>query len=79
MKAFNEIEIWMPRYRDRVALVAVYKVGQWNRITFTKAKHLKDMVFEVEGELIRKYPIDSNGTLPCYAVDLQVIMDRRVK
>jgi hypothetical protein len=66
------IEIWEPRWKDRTALIAKYKVTQGvNEIVFTKAKCLKGKVFTIEGSEIAKYPIESNGTIPCYAVPME--------
>ncbi len=69
----QHIEIWAPRYKDRVILLAKYKVGTHNRITFTKAKHLPD-VYYLSGEQIKACPLQTNGKVECYAVpvdDLQ--------
>lgn len=42
------IEIWQPRYKDNVVLVATYKVKPGlNYIKFTKAKHLQGMIFAI--------------------------------
>jgi hypothetical protein len=64
------IEIWQPRYKDRKVLIATYKVGDTNTIVFTKSKYLKGKVFKVSGEVIRKYPKETNGTIECYAVPM---------
>lgn len=63
----QNIVIFSPRYRDKVILIATYKVGTHNLITFTKAKHLPDTYY-LSGTTIQKYPIDSNGKIACYAV-----------
>jgi hypothetical protein len=49
-------------------LIAKYKVGVDNVITFTKAKHLEGMKFYISGREVEKYPIESNGKLDCYSV-----------
>lgn len=66
----NLIDIWTPRYKDRVVLIASYKVKEHNKIIFTKAKHLQDKEFYMSGSKIRQYPIDTNGKVQCYAVPL---------
>lgn len=71
------IEIWQPRYKDRTALIAKYKVGNENLIRFTKAKHLKGMSFVVSGQDIQKHPLEDNGKVPCYAVPMDTILDNR--
>jgi len=64
------IEIWAPRWHDRKVLIAKYKVcAGKNRIKFTKGT-LKDKMFDVDGMDISKSPVETNGTIPCYAVDL---------
>lgn len=65
----QKIEIWQPRYRDRVVLIAKHKVGTHNEITFTKDKNYPD-VYYLSGSTIRSYPLDTNGKIPCYAVSL---------
>ena len=66
------MEIWSPRWHDRVVLIAKYKVTDGlNTIKFTKAKSLKGKVFTLSGEAIRKHPLESNGKIPCYAVPLE--------
>ena len=75
----NIIEIWQPRYRDRVCLVAKYKVSRGaNRIRFTKAKEYAGMEFEVDFENIVSCPVESNGRIDCYAVPLAVVTNNRV-
>lgn len=67
MTPANKIVIWQPRYKDKCILIAKYKVGTHNEITFTKAKHLPDTYY-LSGETIRKYPLETNGKIACYAV-----------
>jgi hypothetical protein len=66
----NLIDIFTPRYKDRVVLIAGYKVKEHNKIIFTKAKHLADKVYYMSGSQIRSYPKDTNGKIMCYAVPL---------
>jgi len=63
----QNISIISPRYRDKTILIAKYKVGTHNIVTFTKAKSLPDNYY-LSGATIQKYPIDSNGKIACYAV-----------
>ena len=68
------LEIWQPRYKDNVVLIAKFKVCKGeNLITFTKAKHLEGMVFSVEEEAIRSCPLQSNGKIDCYAVPMELL------
>lgn len=74
------IEIWSPRYHDRKVLIAKYKVVSGrNDIRFTKAKSLKDKMFSIEGSEIIKYPLETNGTIQCYAVDLDKLLEKELK
>lgn len=66
----NRIEIWQPRWHDRVVLVAKHKVGINNEIYFSKSPTLTG-VYKMRGEKMEKYPVDTNGTCPCYAVPLE--------
>ena len=63
----QKIDIWAPRYKDRAILIAKYKVGTHNEITFSKAKHLPDAYY-LSGETIRRYPLETNGRIACFAV-----------
>ena len=66
----NLIDIWAPKYKNRTVLIAHYKVKEMNKIIFTKAKHLEGREYCMSGAKIRSYPIDTNGKVKCYAVDL---------
>jgi len=72
----SRIEIWQPRWHDRVVLIGKHKVkpGE-NKIVFTKAKNLPGSYFMEDTE-IKKYPLDSNGKIPCFAVPLDVVLSR---
>lgn len=65
----NTIELWQPRWRDKVLLIAKYKVQADNRIVFTKEKSMPGEYY-LSGETIKKYPVESNGKIPCYAVHM---------
>jgi hypothetical protein len=69
------IEIWQPRWKDRKVLIAKFKVGTHNEIHFTGGpqKRIPDSLkgkFYVSGDTIRKSPLETNGSIDCYAVDL---------
>ena len=68
--SFNYFEIWQPRWRDKVVLLAARKVGNLNKIKFTKAKSMGDRYYFVSGATIKKCKKETNGTIPCYAVPL---------
>lgn len=68
------IEIWQPRYKDNVVLIATYKVMDGNNfIRFTKAKHLAGSLFVVHSSVIRSCPKDTNGKIACFAVPLDML------
>lgn len=65
----QSIVIWQPRWKDRKVLIAKYKVGQHNLITFTKAKSMEGEYY-LSGETIKACPLETNGTVLCYAVEM---------
>lgn len=75
----NKIEIWQPRWKDRVVLIAKHKVGTHNDIYFTKAPSMGDNHYYISGEAARQCPTDTNGKIACYAVplDLLKILERK--
>jgi hypothetical protein len=64
------IEIWAPRYKDDVVLIAQRKVSDNNVIVFTKAKHLLGQKYYVSEADIRAATLETNGKIPCYAVPM---------
>ena len=73
------LEIWQPRYKDQMVLIAKYKVKpeEEYKIVFTKAKHLEGQDFFMNGDIIMQYPLESNGKIDCYAVPMAVIKDNQ--
>ncbi len=64
------LEIWQPRWNDRKVLIAKYKVcNGTNEIIFTKGT-LKGKKFKINSLEIAKCPVESNGTIDCFAVPL---------
>jgi len=68
------INVWSPRYHDKVVLIAKYKVQDNNVIKFTKDKNWKGS-YPLTKNQITKYPIESNGSINCYAVSLNELVD----
>lgn len=65
------IEIWEPRYKDKTALVGRHHVMDGvNYITFTKAPHLEDKVFQVDSNVIRSCHLQANGRGEVYCVPM---------
>jgi len=52
----------------------VYKVQANNIIKFTKDKNWKGS-YPLTKNQITKYPIESNGSIPCYCVSLDELVD----
>lgn len=67
------IDIWQPRWHDRVVLIAKYKVGTHNLIKFTKTPSMTDEYY-LDGKTITKYPLETNGKVKCYAVPLDELI-----
>lgn len=76
----TRLDIWFPRYSsaytdtgERVALLSKDKVDHATPVfivNFTKAKHLLNQRFAITREDAMRFPIDSNGKIPCYAVPM---------
>ena len=68
------IEIWSPKYSTNEVLIAKYKIcAGSNFIKFTKAKHLKGMIFELKGADAAKCPKQKNGEIICYRVPMGLL------
>lgn len=65
----QKLEVLQPRWHDRKALLATYKVGTHNEVTFPKSPTLPGSYY-VSGAVATKYPKESNGRIMCYAVPL---------
>lgn len=63
-------EIWEPRWKDKVVLLAAHKVGTHNKIKFTKTPSMGTEPYYIDGKTVKKYKKESNGRLMCYAVPL---------
>lgn len=68
MKAF---EIFAPKYSTKQVLLKAIKVGEHNKITFTKAPSMGTDPYYISGKNVKKYPKDSNGSIMCYSVPLE--------
>lgn len=65
----QNIVVFQPRWHDRKVLIAGFKVGEHNKITFPKTPSMKGD-FYLSGKTIRKYPKESNGKIMCYVVPI---------
>lgn len=59
----QNFEIKSRRYHDNTVLLADYKIGTHNIVTFTEDTTLKGQQYYVSGETARKYPLSNNGKL----------------
>lgn len=66
----NYFEIWSPRFHDSKVLLAAHKVGEHNKIVFTKAKSMGDQPYYLSGKTIKQYAKEDNGKIQCYAVPI---------
>jgi len=66
------IEIWQPRYHDRVVLISVHKVKEGtNYVRFTKAPSMGNGLWSFDGSRVRREcELDTNGKIICFAVPL---------
>ena len=68
------IKIWNPRWHDKKVLIAKYKVHPGvNQIKFIKGT-LKDRTYYILQENIINSPVESNGKISCYSVDLDKVL-----
>lgn len=58
------------RYRDNTVLLANYKIGSHNLVTFTKDSTLKGQTYYVDGKTAMKYPVESNGKIAVRSVPM---------
>jgi hypothetical protein len=65
---FKYLEIWQPRYHDKKVLLAKFKVGQHNKVVFTKAPSMGTDPYYISGQTVKKYKLETNGSVQCYAV-----------
>lgn len=67
---FRYFEIWHPKYSDQTVLLAIHKVGEHNKIVFTKSSSMGTEPYYVSGDTVKKCKKESNGKIQCYAVPL---------
>jgi len=73
MSTSRTIEIFAPRWHDRKALIAKYKVtAEEILVKFTKAGSWNG-VYSISSRKIKECSIDTNGSIECYAVPLMML------
>lgn len=70
---FKYFEVWHPRYHDHKVLLAAHKVGEHNKIVFTKSESMGTDPYYISGAEVKKYPKQSNGSIMCYAVPVDAL------
>lgn len=73
MTQFKFFDIWQPRYHDKKVLLAAHKVGEHNKIVFSKAPSMGTEPYYISGKEAKKHPKESNGRIECYAVPVSAI------
>ena len=56
-----EFKVWSPRWKDRMVLLADYKLATHNKIVFPKAKSLEGDWY-ISGTEAKKYPTEPMKT-----------------
>lgn len=67
--ACNVLDIWSPRWKDRTVMLAKYKIGTHNAITFSKTKTMPGRYY-ISGAKAKQFPLETNGKLECYCVPI---------
>lgn len=67
-KRWSEIRIWEPKYSTKQVLIATRKVVDRNRIVIERGAYAGE--YFIAGDVVKSYPIGSNGRIPCYLVPL---------
>lgn len=62
--------IYEPNYSRQTVMLKCDKIGQMNKIQFTKAPSMGDQHYYVSGTVAKGYPKRSNGSVMCYDVKL---------
>lgn len=68
---FKYFEIWERRFHDNRVLLAAHKVGEHNKIVFTKDPTMGTEPYYVSGKSVKKYPKEDNGKISVYAVPIK--------
>lgn len=68
MTQFHCFEIWQRRFHDNKVLLAAHKVGEHNKIIFTKDNQMGTDPYYIAGKAVKKYKKVSNGKIMVYAI-----------
>lgn len=64
----SSFSIWSRRFHDNRVLLAAHKVGERNKVFFTKDPTLGTNPYFISGKDVKKYPKQPNGKISVYAV-----------
>lgn len=67
-----KFEVWNPRWNDRKALIADYKIGTHNQINFPKAKSLAGDWY-ISGKEAKTFPLEPLKTKAGGTMNVRVI------
>lgn len=73
MTQFHYFEIWSRRYHDNKVLLAAHRVGEHNKIVFTRDPSMGTDPYYISGRDVKKFKKESNGKIQCYAVDVSAL------
>lgn len=68
MTQFHCFSIWSRRYHDNKVLLAAHKIGDHNKITFTKDPQMGTDPYYISGKTVKKYKKIFNGKIMVYAI-----------
>lgn len=75
-KIMNAYGIWMPKWNTREVLIAKDRIRKGkNYIFFTEVKSMKNLYSYLGEEVVANCQLTSNGTIPCYAVPVNMLCD----
>lgn len=64
-------EIWHPLYSENRVMLKASRVGEHNKIIFTKAPSMGTEPYYISGKNVKKYKKTTNGTISVYSVPLE--------
>lgn len=76
---FKPFEIWHPLYSEDKVLLKASKVGEHNKVYFTKAPSMGTEPYYVNGKNVKKYKKTTNGVLTVYAVPLSELQPLKLE
>lgn len=75
----NYFEIWSRRFHDNKVLLAAHKVGEHNKIVFTKDKGMGTRAYYISGKQVKSYPKTTNGKISVYEIPVDELEPLEIK